>query len=67
MLIKKIKEILCDSLEYKIEEIKFLPVDFSHNSCQDNIIFLTKESVKIEFDCHTNYESIESLIRALLC
>ena len=64
---KKIKEILCDSLENKTEEVKFLSVDVSNNSCQDNIIVLTKGPVKIEFDCHTDYESIESLIKALLC
>lgn len=31
------------------------------------MITLTKGSIKIEFDCHTEYAMIESLIKALLC
>ena len=64
---KKIKEILCENLEEKKDSVEFLPLSIHSESNHDDIITLTKGSVKIEFNCHTGYVMIEPLIRALLC
>lgn len=64
---KKIKEILCENLEEKKDSVQFMPISIHSEKGHDDVITLTKGSIKIKFDCRTEYAMIEPLIKALLC
>ena len=68
---KRLKQYVCDEIN-SLSTNQVVPFVTVHPITTDNHkssepIVITKGSIKIEFDSNTNYQSIEAIIKSLLC